>query len=48
MTNPTASERAIATASAVQVRQGISKPRMPKWKPYEPYLQPLMEGLHGI
>ena len=37
--------RGVATASAVQVRQGIVAREAPKWKPYEGYLQPLIEAL---
>lgn len=34
-----------ATASAAQVRKGILKDRAAAWRPYERYLQPLIEGL---
>ncbi len=37
--------RGVATASAVQVRQRIVARPQPKWKPYEAYLQPLIEAL---
>ena len=38
-------ERGVATASAVQVRQGIVARERPKWAPYEHYLQPLIRAL---
>ena len=38
-------KRGVATASAIQVRQGITAREQPKWKPYEQYLQPLITGL---
>ena len=37
--------RGVATASAVQVRDGIVAREQPKWKPYEDYLQPLIAAL---
>ena len=37
--------RGVATASAVQVRQGIVAREQPKWAPYANYLGPLMEAL---
>jgi tetratricopeptide (TPR) repeat protein len=40
-----ARERGVATASAVQVRQGIVARERPKWAPYEEYLQPLIQAL---
>jgi len=36
-----------ATASAAHVRSGILKNRGSAWKPYEPWLQPLIQGLRG-
>jgi hypothetical protein len=39
--------RGVATASAVQVREGIVAREQPKWKPYESYLQPLIEALEA-
>lgn len=39
------SKRGVATASAVQVRQGIVARQRPKWEPYEEYLQPLIQAL---
>lgn len=38
-------KRGVATASAVQVRQGIVARERPKWAPYEAYLQPLIQAL---
>jgi Sulfotransferase domain. len=40
-----ARKRGVATASAVQVRQGIVARERPKWAPYEEYLQPLIQAL---
>jgi tetratricopeptide (TPR) repeat protein len=37
--------RGIVTASAVQVRQRISVQETPKWRAYEPFLQPLRQRL---
>lgn len=37
--------RAVVTASAVQVRDGIQVRERPKWAPYEPYLQPMIARL---
>src|SRR5690606_7812785 len=37
--------RGVATASAIQVRQGIVAREKPKWAPYEEYLQPLIQAL---
>lgn len=45
MLDPRSSRRAVATASAVEVRQGIRARDVPKWKPYEAWLQPLIAGL---
>jgi tetratricopeptide (TPR) repeat protein len=36
-----------ATASAAHVRNGILKNRGSAWKPYEQWLQPLIQGLRG-
>lgn len=48
MVDPRNSRRkTVATASTVQVRQSVIDDRVPKWKAYEPYLQPLMDVLHG-
>lgn len=38
-------DRGVATASAVQVREGIQVREVPKWKPYEAHLQPLIRRL---
>ena len=38
-------KRGVATASAVQVREGIQVREVPKWKPYEAYLQPMIKRL---
>lgn len=45
MTDPGSSDRAVATASAVQVREGIRAREVPKWKPYEKFLQPMITRL---
>jgi tetratricopeptide (TPR) repeat protein len=38
-------QRAVRTASALQVRQGIYRSSVGKWKRYEAHLQPLLEAL---
>ena len=38
-------KRGVSTASAVQVREGIQVRDVPKWKPYEAHLQPLIRRL---
>jgi len=45
--NPQDSGRNVLTASRWQVRQPIYKTSLDRWKRYEPYLQPLVEGLGG-
>lgn len=45
MLNIAGRTRGVATASAVQVREGIVKREVPKWKPYERHLQPLIGAL---
>jgi hypothetical protein len=40
-------ERSVATASAVQVRQGIVARDKPKWAPYAGYLQPMIDVLEA-
>jgi len=40
-------KRGVATASAVQVRNKIVAREQPKWKPYEQYLQPLIQALRS-
>lgn len=38
---------AVGTASAVQVRQQVGRPAVPKWRAYESKLQPLAQRLHA-
>ena len=45
MLDTRAARRGVATASAVQVRQGIQKRDVPKWAPYAAQLQPLIDAL---
>lgn len=45
MLDTDARKRGVATASAVQVRQGIVARESPKWAPYEACLQPLIQAL---
>ncbi|HEY4559272.1 MAG TPA: sulfotransferase, partial [Lysobacter sp.] len=45
MLDTRAARRGVATASAVQVRQGIQKREVPKWAPYATQLQPLIDAL---
>ena len=40
--------RGVATASAVQVRQGIVAREKPKWAPYAEYLAPLRQALGDL
>ena len=40
MRDPRSSTRAVATASAVQVREGVVRRETPKWAPYARQLQP--------
>jgi tetratricopeptide (TPR) repeat protein len=40
-------KRGVATASAVQVRDKVVVRDQPKWKPYEQYLQPLIQALRA-
>jgi tetratricopeptide (TPR) repeat protein len=40
-------ERSVATASAVQVRQGIVARDKPKWAPYAGHLQPMIDALEA-
>lgn len=47
MTDTCSSTRAVATASAVQVRDGVRKRAVPKWVPYARHLQPLREALQA-
>lgn len=39
------SNRAVATASAVQVREGVKAREVPKWMPYSEYLAPMRHAL---
>lgn len=45
MRSTTSSTRAVATASAVQVRGEVVRRERPKWEPYETWLQPLIRAL---
>ena len=45
MCDPRSSKRAVATASAVQVREGIIEREVPKWLPYADALKPLARAL---
>ncbi len=47
MSDPRSSKRAVSTASAIQVREGVQQRKVPKWVPYRKYLQPLMDGLRA-
>ncbi|MFN3703097.1 sulfotransferase [Thermomonas sp.] len=47
MQDPRSSRRAVATASAVQVRDGVVRRETPKWTPYAPFLGALMDGLEA-
>ena len=40
-------KRGVSTASAVQVREGIQVRDVPKWKPYEAQLGPMIAKLRG-
>lgn len=44
MSDPRNARRAVATASATQVRQGVSVAGQPKWKPYSDHLKPLLNA----
>ena len=41
-----AGDRAVVTASAVQVRDRIQVREQPKWAPYAQWLAPMIERLH--
>jgi tetratricopeptide (TPR) repeat protein len=43
---PNSRGKSVATASAVQVRDRVIARDVPKWAPYEQYLQPLIGALH--
>jgi len=45
--NPQDADRSVMTASRWQVRQPIYQSSLDRWKRYEPYLAPLIEGLGG-
>lgn len=45
MCDPRSSSRAVATASAVQVREGVVRRDRPKWAPYARQLEPLILAL---
>ncbi|MET0717045.1 MAG: sulfotransferase [Pseudoxanthomonas sp.] len=45
MLEPQRRERGVSTASAIQVRGQVRALEVPKWKPYEPFLQPLAAAL---
>ena len=45
MSDPRSSTRAVATASAVQVRDRVVRREVPKWAPYARHLQPLIGAL---
>ena len=45
MTSTRARERAVATASAIQVREEVGRRTTAKWVPYAQHLQPLREAL---
>ncbi len=47
MTDTRSSKRAVATASAVQVREGVIKRKFAKWVPYAQHLQPLRDALRA-
>jgi len=45
MSDPRSSTRAVATASAMQVRDRVVRREVPKWVPYARHLQPLANAL---
>ncbi|MFT4256734.1 MAG: sulfotransferase [Pseudoxanthomonas sp.] len=47
MRSTASSSRAVATASAVQVRGEVARRETPKWLPYRDHLQPLIETLRA-
>ncbi len=47
MCSTVSSKRAVATASSIQVRDGVIHQKIPKWAPYSRYLQPLMYALRA-
>ncbi|MDQ2702617.1 MAG: sulfotransferase [Pseudomonadota bacterium] len=48
MLDPSANGRAVGTASAVQVRDGIVVRETPKWVAYAQYLQPMIGALRDL
>jgi hypothetical protein len=42
-----ATERTVRTASFAQVRRPVYDHSIGRWRPYEPYLGPLVAGLDG-
>jgi len=38
-------ERSVRTASAAQVRKGLYQTSVERWKPYAPYIKPLLKSL---
>jgi tetratricopeptide (TPR) repeat protein len=47
MSDTRSSTRAVSTASSVQVRERVTARDTPKWMPYAPHLQPLIDALRG-
>ena len=45
MRSTKAAQRAVATASSIQVREEVAQRDTPKWLPYESQLQPLLQAL---
>lgn len=45
MRTTASSNRAVATASSIQVREGVVRRESPKWAPYARQLQPLIQAL---
>jgi len=45
MCSTASSKRAVATASSIQVREGVMRRESPKWAPYAGQLQPLIQAL---
>ncbi|WP_165782440.1 tetratricopeptide repeat-containing sulfotransferase family protein [Solilutibacter silvestris] len=48
MLSTSSSQRSVATASAMQVREGVVRRDTPKWKPYERHLLPLTTRLQEL
>ena len=47
MQDPRNSRRSVATASAIQVREGVTRRERPKWAPYAQQLAPLIAALRA-